>query len=635
MASTKNLSKLRSLMNNQSLLLNGRKLEAYIVPSSDSHGSEYLCEKDKRRAFLSGFTGSTGTAVVTDEKALLWTDGRYFLQASQQLDINWTLMKDGLAETPSIGDWLVKNIPPYSIVGIDTTLYEENLFKTLEIKLKENFCELVDTKKNLIDIVRDEFENVTFKKEGLIKLDPVNTGLSTKEKLCMIREHMTSLQVDSMVVSSLDDIAWLMNLRGKDIPYGAVFFAYCIITAEGAKLFTDIERLNETYVNRKTFKDYLMAEDNFEFYNYENFLKFFQQFVHDEFIEKYKTETKCLKKIFLSSSSSHAIHSSVPVKFIHSETSYLTKLRTIKNHSEIEAAKRIHTRDSLLLVEFFYKLQTYDFISKDHFNFELNEFNLGKCLDDLRRNNVGCLSPSFETICSSGANGAIIHYKPEKETCNIIEKDNILLIDSGGHYVDMGTTDVTRTVFLGDVSKISPFQRECFTRVLKGHIQLSKRVFPSGLKPELLDSFARQALWEGGLDYGHGTGHGVGSLLNVHEVPIISSRKGVDIGVEENMIITIEPGYYKDGQFGIRIENCNLVVAANTKNKSPTNFVCFEPLTLVPLQRELIDLDLLNEEERAWIDKYHLRCAEIIGKELLAKNNLDTHDWLLEQTKPL
>ena len=184
--------------------------------------------------------------------------------------------------------------------------------------------------------------------------------------------------------------------------------------------------------------------------------------------------------------------------------SFLTKQRIIKNPSEIESARRIHIRDSVVLVQFFYQVQNYDFKQSNHFDFEVNEYNLGKWLDQLRLSTDGCMSPSFETICSSGANGAIIHYKANSASCNTIEEDNILLVDSGGHYLDMGTTDVTRTVFLGDTSKISDFQRECFTRVLKGHIQLAMRVFPAGLKPEFLDSFARQALWEGGLDYRHG-----------------------------------------------------------------------------------------------------------------------------------
>lgn len=192
------------------------------------------------------------------------------------------------------------------------------------------------------------------------------------------------------------------------------------------------------------------------------------------------------------------------MQFVHKDISFLTKLRIIKNPSEIESARSIHIRDSVVLVEFFHKIQNFDFTRTDYFDFEVNEFNLGKYLDQMRLATDGCMSPSFETICSSGANGAIIHYKANSSSCNMIGRDDILLVDSGGHYLDMGTTDVTRTVFLGDTSKITAFQKECFTRVLKGHIQLAMRVFPAGTKPEFLDSFARQALWEGGLDYRHG-----------------------------------------------------------------------------------------------------------------------------------
>ncbi len=445
--------------------------------------------------------GSSGIALVTENSALLWTDGRYYLQATKQLDANWKLMRDGQPETPSIADWLIQNIPSNSYVGIDSSLYEESLFQALAAKLKEHKCELVDTIVNLIDIVWNECGKPVFEDKPLIKLDKSHTGLSVKQKLNKIHEQMKKLSVDAMVVSSLDEIAWLLNMRGQDIPFGTVFYAYCIITPKVCKLFTKLNRLNSIESpENDCFRSHLLNEENFEFFEYDSFFKYFQDFIKTEFIQ-----TKNMKKIFLSNSSSHAIHAVVPAEFAYKDSSYLTQLRVIKNSHEIEAAKQVHLRDSVVLVEFFHRIQNYFKDKKNqNFEFELNEFNLAKYLDEMRLKTSGCMCPSFETICSIGSNGAIIHYKPEIHSSKKIESEQILLLDSGGHYLDMGTTDVTRTVFLGDTNKITSYQKECFTRVLKGHIQLAIRTFPSGTKAELLDSFARGSLWQAGLDYRHG-----------------------------------------------------------------------------------------------------------------------------------
>jgi Xaa-Pro aminopeptidase len=491
---TKLLSKLRVLMKDASIL-NGAQLSAYIVPSSDAHGSEYLSEKDQRRKFISGFSGSAGTAVVTEQAALLWTDGRYYLQASQELDSNWTLMKDGLVETPSIGDWLCTNLPESSNVGIDATLYEENLFSALANKLKTKQIGLKHVKQNLIDTIWQEHGKPVEHFENLIRLDSKHTGKRTSEKLAEIRLEMSKLNVDNLVVTSLDEIAWLLNMRGRDIPFGTVFFAYLIISQNDCKLFTELNRLNDEH------RAYLRGESNFEFYGYKEFYSFFEQFVQKEYVHAASKK----QKLFLSSNSNHAIHSALPQEFVYKDLSILARLKIVKNDAEIESAKGIHIRDSVTLVEFFHLLDRQfsknQSVFKEH---ELNEFELGKFVDEMRARNDGFFSPSFETISSFGPNGSIIHYKPKPAGSKQIDGNDIFLLDSGGHYSDMGTTDVTRTVFLGDKSKITSYQRECFTRVLKGHIQLSMRVFPSGTRTDLLDSFARQALWQVGLDYRHG-----------------------------------------------------------------------------------------------------------------------------------
>jgi Xaa-Pro aminopeptidase len=346
---TKLLLKLRSLMKDTQLY-NGKQLSAYIIPSSDAHGSEYLSDKDKRREFISGFSGSSGTAVVTNfpaNSALLWTDGRYYLQASQQLDSNWTLMKDGLPETPSISDYLIQNLSQDSnrVVGIDARLYEEDLFMGLYTKLNTSKIELIHVDKNLIDLVWEEYGKPNFVERPIIKLDTKHTGKRTKEKLKDIREQMVKLNTNSYVITSLDEIAWLLNLRGEDIPFGAVFFSHCLVTLDGVRLFTSRKRLEGKCMlennSESTIRSYLLEEDDkFEFFEYDEFYSYFYKFVQDEYVKKTgKDVLSNNKKIYLSSQSNHAIHSWVPIDSVHKDMSLVAKAKIIKNETEIEAAK--------------------------------------------------------------------------------------------------------------------------------------------------------------------------------------------------------------------------------------------------------------------------------------------------------
>ena len=399
---------------------------------------------------------SAGTALITQQSALLWTDGRYYLQASQELDANWQLMKDGQPSTPTIAEWLNKNLEPQSSIGIDASLYQDDLFNSLASRLKESQLSLVHVEPNLIQRVwGDEQPSIDFK--PLIRLDPTDCGKTCRQKLNEIRSELERIKCGACVVTSLDDIAWTLNMRGSDIPYGAVFFSYLIVSKDSAKLFTNLTRLDAKCDDNMSFREYLLSEESkFEFYEYDEFYDYLRRFGESG-----------ERRIFLSSTSNHLIHSLFPSNAIHKDASYVTKLRVIKNSAEISAAKRIHARDSRLLVEFFYAMAT-NFGMADSYRLDAQptEFHLGQMLDQMRMREPGCHSPSFETICGFGANGAIIHYKAKEDTCKRIESGNMLLVDSGGHYTDMGTTDVTRTVFLGAPTQITPYHRECFTRVL-------------------------------------------------------------------------------------------------------------------------------------------------------------------------
>ena len=391
MATTRILSELRNLMKN--FKIEGKSIQAYIIPSSDAHGSEYLSEKDKRRQFITGFTGSAGTALVTQDNALLWTDGRYFLQASQQLDTNWKLMKEGLEDTPSLSSWLIKNIPGSSVVGIDSTLYEEDLFVSLENALSYSTLELKSVEPNLVDIVWSA-NRPKLECNQLLKVDLSYCGRKLSEKLKLIRDQMNEKKSYAVVVTSLDEIAWLLNLRSSDIPFNTVFFSYCIITKNGLQLFINMNRLTDDI------RSYLLNEEpNIEFFEYDIFYQEFRSFYTNEFLVEQKKSAHD-SKIWLCPRSNHMLHSLVDEKYLHKEISYLTRLKIIKNKNEIEASKQCHIKDSAVLCEFWHwienKMKDYSNLGED-----FNEFNVAQYVDSLRMNTSGCFKPSFETICSS------------------------------------------------------------------------------------------------------------------------------------------------------------------------------------------------------------------------------------------
>ena len=378
-------------MNNMKIGKN--TISAYIIPSSDAHNSEYLSDQFKRLQFISNFTGSSGTAVITNDHAILWTDSRYFIQARKELDSSWHLMKDGMTDTLSIGDWLCSNLHAKNSVGIDATLYEEDLFSVLYSKLKSCQLDLIHIEQNLVDLLMKPLVPLNKEHNRLIKLDEKYVGKRTSAKLKEIRDIMNKLKVNSLVVTSLDEIAWLLNMRyNGEMPFSPVFFAYVIITKSSIKLFTNLKRLddkcNESVT--MTFKEYLRNEDeNFEFYEYNEFYRYFSSFVNKTYSLANK-DIKNKEKIFLSSSSNHVIHSSLPLEFIHKDVSLLLKLKVIKSENEIQSAKRIHIRDSSMLVEFFYQIDKHFKCNESNcskhdsnariFEEDLNEFELAQYL---------------------------------------------------------------------------------------------------------------------------------------------------------------------------------------------------------------------------------------------------------------
>ncbi|XP_074641946.1 xaa-Pro aminopeptidase 1-like [Tubulanus polymorphus] len=604
------LQRLRQLMKNSNYV--SERVNAYIVPSGDAHQSEYISAHDKRREFISGFSGSSGTAIITEKSAALWTDGRYFLQASDQLDSNWTLMKDGLAETPTQTDWLDTVLPEGGKVGFDPFLMSFDLWKSMSKQLKKGGKKLVAVGENLIDLVWDDQPDPPNK--PILTLTTAYTGKSWQEKIQDIREKLKGKKCDALVLTALDDIAWLFNLRGSDIEYNPVFLAYSIVTCDTICLFIDERKIDSKVKKHLELESEPMS---LRIYAYSDIKKVLEQLV----------ETSD-KRIWIAKGSSYSLTNSIPKVQRCIELSPIALMKAVKNETEIKQIKRTFVKDCVALAEYFSWLERN--ISKG----SLSELSGDAQLLKFRQEQEDFFYPSFATISSSGPNGAIIHYKPTPEVDRPLTPDELYLCDSGGQYLG-GTTDITRAMHFGTPTD---HQRECFTLVLKGHIGLASCIFPNGWRGNQLDVLARTALWDVGLDYLHGTGHGVGAFLNVHEGPSsISHRLNIaEVPLKEGMIMTDEPGFYEDGSFGCRIENCFLVVKANTKyNFKNKGYLTFEPISYIPIQTKMLDPSLLSQKEIDWLNNYHSNCRDIIGKELKRQGRKEAYAWLIRETEPI
>lgn len=610
---TELLKQLRQVMKHLS-----EPIQALIVPSGDNHQSEYIASCDCRREFISGFDGSAGTAIVTEEHAAMWTDGRYFLQAAQQMDKNWTLMKLGLKSTPTQEDWLINVLPEGSKVGVDPFIIAFDQWKVLSKALKNAGHDLVPVKANLVDMIWKDQPCRPCK--PLLVMDLSYTGMSWQEKIVQQRAKMAERKASWLVITALDEVAWLFNLRGSDIIYNPVFFAFAIIGINTIRLFINEKHMEEPAVRRHLQLDSNATPDfSVQVLPYESVLSELRTIC---------SNLNSKEKVWISSKASHALSETIP-KMLRLETVYtpVCIAKSMKNPIEIEGMRQAHIKDAVALCELFVWLE------KEVPKGNITELDASDKAENLRSQQAKFMGLSFCTISSSGPNSAIIHYRPIPSTNRTLSLNEIFLLDSGAQYRD-GTTDVTRTVHFGTPTE---FEKECFTYVLKGHICLGSAVFPSGTKGHLIDSFARATLWEHGLDYLHGTGHGVGSFLNVHEGPCgISYKTFADEPLEAGMILSDEPGYYEDGSFGIRIESIFLLVPAQTKYRFLNReSLRFQALTLVPIQIKMVNVKQLTEKERDWLNHYHQLCREVIGAELKKQGKMETLQWLMKETEPI
>ncbi|KIV85021.1 hypothetical protein PV11_00759 [Exophiala sideris] len=612
---TKRLAQLRDLMRQH-------KVDVYIVPSEDSHQSEYIAPCDARREHISGFTGSAGTAVITLDKAALATDGRYFNQASKQLDSNWLLLKQGMEDVPTWQEWTTEQAEGGKTVGVDPTVITASDARKLgETLKKKSQATLVGVSENLVDkIWKDRPSRPA---EKVIVLDEKYAGKSYKDKLDELRKDIKKKKAAGMVISMLDEIAWLFNLRGNDIPYNPVFFSYAAVTANSTTLYVDSSKVGSEV------KDYL--GESVEIKPYDALFSDLARVAEtaaNEVQQNGTTKSPHSAKLLLSNKSSWALSLGLGGEDkVEEARSPVSDAKAIKNAAELEGMRQCHIRDGAALIEYFawleHELQGGSW---------LDEVQAADKLEQIRSKGEHFMGLSFDTISSTGANAAVIHYKPEPGNCSAIDPKAIYLCDSGAQYLD-GTTDTTRTLHFGEPTEM---EVKAYTLVLKGCISLDRAVFPKGTTGFGLDAMARQHLWREGLDYRHGTGHGVGSFLNVHEGPIgIGTRTAYsEVSLSIGNVLSDEPGYYEDGNFGIRIENMIMAREAKTNHKfGDKPWICFEHVTVVPMCRKLIDPALLAPEERQWLNDYH---QEVWDKTSgFFKNDDRTTKWLKRETAPI
>jgi Xaa-Pro aminopeptidase len=583
--------------------LAARKLAGFVVPLTDEHMSEYVGEYAQRLAWLTGFQGSAGAAAVLSEEAAIFTDGRYTIQVREQVDgKHWEYV--GVPAT-SIAEWLAKHTDNGARIGYDPWLHTRQWVESASKALAEKGAELVAVDTNPIDAIWPDKPLPSDAK--LVVHDDSYAGKTSAQKRQDMADDMTEKNVDAAVLAALDSIAWTLNVRGTDVTHTPVALAYAIVHKDAtADLYVDPDKVDDDVLRH--LGNGVRVHERSAFKGALGKLKGKKVIADPE---------RAVSAIFQALDDAGAT--------IVSQTEPAVLPKAIKNEVELQGSRDSHIRDGAALVRFLH------WLSLEAPKGGVTEMSAAKRLQEFREENPLLRDLSFDSISGAGPHAALPHYRVTEESSLPLEMDQIYLVDSGGQYPD-GTTDVTRTVIVGTPTDE---MRDRFTRVLKGHITLATAIFPQGTRGSQLDSFARMHLWQAGLDYGHGTGHGVGAYLGVHEGPQRISAanypgSGWDEPLHAGMILSNEPGYYKTGEYGIRIENLVAVGEREIEGGEAT-MLGFETLTFAPIDHKLIDTSLLTQAERDWVDGYH---ADVIAK---IGPHLDdaTAAWLGEVCAPL
>ena len=580
-------------------LMSTHGVQGVVVPHSDEHQSEYLDHYAQRLAWLTNFTGSAGSAIVLNDRAAVFVDGRYTLQAAKQVDQSLFEVVHLADETPA--QWLAKHLTPGDKLAIDSWLHTQADIGRLRDVCTLKKATLVTLNENLIDkIWPDQPKPST--NEAFIH-DLQFAGVSHQKKIKQIAADLASKSVDYAVISSLASICWLLNIRGTDVEGTPVVFAFAVIGAdETVHLFIDKNKLPTSVMNH--------LDANIKFDDKPKIVDFLAGLPKTKVvqIDPRKTPYRLLEAL--------------SGKTIAQDQDPCALPSACKNNVEIQGVRAAHVRDGVALCNFFSWLE-----ANLKEGYRVSELDAVHTLFEFRREQKLFFSNSFATISGSGPNGAIVHYRVDKESNRVLNDDTIFLVDSGGQYHD-GTTDVTRVVA---VKEPTDEQRERFTRVLKGHIAVARTVFPCGTTGSQLDVLARFHLWQAGLDYAHGTGHGVGSFLGVHDGPQgISKAIGLGTPLKDGMVLSNEPGYYKEGEYGFRIENLIVVREVHIPH-AEIPMLGFETVTLAPIERKLIDISILEQSEINWLNAYHNE----IQQKLLPLVKQETKEWLVRATAKL
>lgn len=571
-------------------------IDAFIVFSADPHMSEYLPEQWKERAWLSGFTGSAGFVVILTDKAGLWTDGRYFTQAPIELaGSGIDLFKDGIEGTPNYIDWIICETKENSTVAVNALATSHANWQALQSKLEKSGRKLLD-----LPLLKNVWTDRGTPVKNPVFVHPLErAGKSVNDKLKDIRQKMNEEGATQHIVSSLDDVAWTLNLRGSDVECNPVFLAYLIIGQESALLYVDLEKLSEEAKN-------LMSNSGVQLRPYDLFFNDLEKINHEKILISPNTNQSVFEAL---KAQNQLIERAVPGNL----------MKAVKNEVELEGFRTVMVRDGVAMVKFLY------WLTHQAGKEEMDEFSIGEKLQGFRAEGENFVGLSFGSIVGYKGNEAIIHYSAPKEGSAKVSNDGSILVDSGGQYLE-GTTDITRTLPLGEVSE--EFKIDS-TLVLKGMIALSMVKFPKGTRGTHLDAFARLPLWMEGKDYNHGTGHGVGSFMNVHEGPQNIRKDLNPVELQPGMVLSNEPGYYLEGKYAIRHEN--LVAVKEWKKTVWNTFYEFETLTLCPFFKSIIVKELLSTDEIDWLNAYHKTCEEKLAPFLEG----EVKEWFKEMVKPL
>ncbi len=594
---------IKQKLNALRILMKEKKIDAYLVPTDDFHGSEYVGDYFKCRKYITGFTGSAGTAIITQDMAGLWTDGRYFIQAADQLrDTTIELFKSGEPGVPTVHQFLNDKLEEGMCLGFDG--------RTVSAREAEELQELLQ-EKHITFSVNDDLIGEIWEDRPVLSCEPVMeldirwTGKSRADKIAEIREQMKAKEADTFILTSLDDIAWLLNIRGNDIHCCPVVLSYLVMMENELRLYANAAAFSEEIRSN-------LEADGVKIYPYDDVYSYVQTISSD-------------KKVLLSRANVNSrLVSNIPSEVTILDEPNLTLLpKAVKNKTEMENERIAHIKDGIAVTKFIHWLK------KNVTRTTITELSAAEKLYQFRSKQEHFLGDSFDPIIAYGTHAAIVHYSAIEATDIPLEARGMVLADTGGHYLE-GTTDITRTIVLGPVTAK---EKKFFTAVLRGNLNLAAAKFKYGCTGLNLDYLARGPLWELGEDYNHGTGHGVGYLLNVHEGPNSFRWKNLPGNpapvLEEGMITSDEPGYYLENEFGIRHEN--LVLCKKAEKTSFGQFMCFEPLTMVPFDLEGINPEEMTERERKLLNDYHQKVYTTISPYL----DEEEKEWLKQATREI